>query len=338
MIKSLVLKNFQSHKEDSGKTAFIRALRWLVWNRPLGDEMRSNWGGQTDVEIHFEDGRRVIRKKGTSINEYHRLQDNATGYHRGYKAFGNDVPEEIREILNISEVNLQQQLDSPFLLTSTSGEVATHFNKIARLHKIDSSTKAVNKWIKEIDTKRNFKEGAVIGLKKNLEDYDYLDEFEADVEVLEEMEKKRLRLKGDMLVLSTLLDTIETVREVLDEYQAIIVDEELINNACQLQEEIDQKEEDIDQINIAIENITMTRVEIDKQNAIAQDSDLVGKAIDLNNRIQEKQERLDELNSLIDNITTQRKAVTAHKTSIKQLEDKFNQAFPDVCPLCGKPK
>jgi len=56
MIKYLQIQNFQSHKDsllefdpgvnvivgssDSGKTAVIRALRWLVWNRPSGDAFR----------------------------------------------------------------------------------------------------------------------------------------------------------------------------------------------------------------------------------------------------------------------------------------------------------
>ena len=73
MIQSLALKNFQSHKDtlikfdpgvnvivgstDSGKSAIIRALRWLVWNRPIGDKMRSNWGGETEVIIDDELGR-----------------------------------------------------------------------------------------------------------------------------------------------------------------------------------------------------------------------------------------------------------------------------------------
>ena len=61
MIQSLQINNFQSHKysvmelhkgvnviigpSDSGKTTILRALRWLVWNRPSGDAFRSDWGG-----------------------------------------------------------------------------------------------------------------------------------------------------------------------------------------------------------------------------------------------------------------------------------------------------
>ena len=67
MIKKIQIQNFQSHKEttlkldpgvniivgttDSGKTSILRALRWVIWNRPSGDDFRSWWGGNTSVEV-----------------------------------------------------------------------------------------------------------------------------------------------------------------------------------------------------------------------------------------------------------------------------------------------
>ena len=81
MIQSVHIQNFQSHKNstlefspgvniivgtsDSGKTAIIRALRWVVWNRPSGDSLRSTWGGKTSVEICLDKGS-VERSKDRS--------------------------------------------------------------------------------------------------------------------------------------------------------------------------------------------------------------------------------------------------------------------------------
>ena len=78
MIQKLNIQNFQSHKDtklefhpgvnviigqsDSGKTAIIRALRWLIWNRPGGDDFRSDWGGGTVVKIKI-DAREIMRGK-----------------------------------------------------------------------------------------------------------------------------------------------------------------------------------------------------------------------------------------------------------------------------------
>jgi len=103
MIQQLSIANFQSHKDttlafdpglnvivgptDCGKTAVIRALRWLIWNRPMGEAFRSTWGGDTEVEITTDDERRwVIRRAKGSNNEYHKVDLDATGSHRVFKA------------------------------------------------------------------------------------------------------------------------------------------------------------------------------------------------------------------------------------------------------------
>jgi len=86
MIKNIRIINFQSHQNsflkfdsgvniivgesDRGKSAIIRALRWLIWNRPTGDDFRSNWGGDTEVTIEINDEVFITRKKTKSFNGY----------------------------------------------------------------------------------------------------------------------------------------------------------------------------------------------------------------------------------------------------------------------------
>ena len=78
-IKSLELKNFQSHKNlkidfspnvtsiigpsDVGKSAIIRALRWIVFNRPAGDAFIQHGTKQAEVIIQVEKDT-IIRTKG----------------------------------------------------------------------------------------------------------------------------------------------------------------------------------------------------------------------------------------------------------------------------------
>ena len=82
MIKKLHIRNFQSHKDsrlifsdgvnvivgnsDSGKSAILRALNWVITNRPSGDSYISNWGGPTYVIVETEEGT-VIRERGKRI-------------------------------------------------------------------------------------------------------------------------------------------------------------------------------------------------------------------------------------------------------------------------------
>ena len=116
MLKSLTVSNFQSHRKselkfhpnvnvisgssDVGKTAIIRALHWVIWNRPQGNAFRSNWGGDTEVVLHT-DKDCVTRLRTTKQNLYY-LND------LEFNAIRTDVPDEIKQVLNVSEINLQR--------------------------------------------------------------------------------------------------------------------------------------------------------------------------------------------------------------------------------------
>ena len=76
-IKQVTIKNFQSHKKtvlnlhngvnaiigksDCGKSAILRALGWCIRNRSEDRGFRSSWGGKTDVELTFTDGKEISR-------------------------------------------------------------------------------------------------------------------------------------------------------------------------------------------------------------------------------------------------------------------------------------
>jgi DNA repair exonuclease SbcCD ATPase subunit len=159
MIKSLHIENFQSHEDsrlefdpgtnvilgasDSGKSAIIRALKWVIWNRPQGESYRSHWGGGTRVIIKTEQGV-VERVRGDNVNSYLLNGD------LELKALRAEVPEEVVRLLNLNETNLQMQFGRPFLLDSSPGEVAAHFNSVAHLSQIDSGLRNVQGWMRQL--------------------------------------------------------------------------------------------------------------------------------------------------------------------------------------------
>jgi exonuclease SbcC len=256
MIKSLTIQNFQSHEKtkltfspgvnvvvgssDAGKTAIIRALRWVVWNRPSGDSIRSTWGGSTSVKLELSEGK-VIRNKDKSDSYLQTVDGNEE---LAFKAFGTSIPEEISRLLNINEINLQQQLDAPFLLSDSPGEVAQHFNKVARLDKIDLGIQQVNSVIRELTSSIGHIENDISTHQGLLGEFEHLEKFEVEVEVLEEMEKRLNSLRKKEFNLQELISDIEVVNMDIKDKSRILKKEEDILDLLKLYNEKEEAEEE----------------------------------------------------------------------------------------------
>ncbi len=153
MIQSVEINNFQVHKHtsiefspginaivgssDSGKSSIIRALLWAYNNRPLGEAFVSYWNrnkkdaiaGETSVTIAFDNGT-MTRIKTPDRNGY-TINDVELG------AIGTDVPQEVSALFRITDLNIFEQDDRPFLISESSGEVAKYLNRLVKLDKID---------------------------------------------------------------------------------------------------------------------------------------------------------------------------------------------------------
>ncbi len=146
MLEKLRVRNFQAHRvmdldlnhpvvtltgpSDSGKSAVLRALRWVCLNEPTGDVFIT-WGEKTCSVGLQVDGVKITRKKG-SENSY-RLGG------KKFAAFGTSVPPEIQDLLKVDHLNFQKQLDGPFLLSLTPGECARELNRVIDLSEIDEA-------------------------------------------------------------------------------------------------------------------------------------------------------------------------------------------------------
>lgn len=111
IIKRLKVVNFQKHAEgefefnslvnliigdnNAGKSALIRAIVWVLTNKPAGAWMRRQKTDRTSAEITFSDGTTVERFVGKSTNGYSVCW--ADGRKDKFDPCGRDVPEPIRK-------------------------------------------------------------------------------------------------------------------------------------------------------------------------------------------------------------------------------------------------
>lgn len=164
MIKKLIIENFQSHEKTelnldpgvniitgvslSGKTAILRALYWLLYNRPSGDKFRSKFAvGSTKVMIETTEGDQIWHVKDEKVNSY-AMGDNV------FDKIGKEIPDMVQRALRVSELNVQKQLDEPFLITSSAGEVAKTINRITRLEMVDNWVTDLTQTINSINREK----------------------------------------------------------------------------------------------------------------------------------------------------------------------------------------
>ncbi len=166
-INRIEVKNFQSHahtildlaptgnltvitgNSDSGKTAVIRALRWVFYNQPQGTEFIRVGCTSAQVAVTMDDGWGVTRLRTPSKNQY--IVTHPDGDAQTYEGFGVNVPTEVQQVLGVAPIdvgdmdlklNIAEQLDGPFLGNSIAASFrAKVLGKLAGTEEVDVAGK-----------------------------------------------------------------------------------------------------------------------------------------------------------------------------------------------------
>lgn len=167
MIARISIKNFRSHdhtvldfhagvnviigKGQAGKTNVKRALEWVWSNRPLGTRFISWWanGDPTEVEVDVQtpEGLHTVTmtKAGNSSATYKVM---GPGWREPtvYETVGTKVPDMVRRVLNLDAVNMQAQLDQPYMITGSKGDISRAVNRVIQIEVAD-------KWMGELNSR-----------------------------------------------------------------------------------------------------------------------------------------------------------------------------------------
>lgn len=165
-IESIMIKGFQSHVNstfrlspgltvitgptDSGKTAIIRAIRWIVFGEPSGETFINETVGEATVEITLTHQACVTknRRKGKTVYGI-TYPDNTVQFFETAA-----VPDEVTALLGITKqtfgdfetaLNFAYQLEAPFLISEPPSAGAKVLGKIAGTEVVDLAVKAVAK-------------------------------------------------------------------------------------------------------------------------------------------------------------------------------------------------
>lgn len=344
MITNLQIRNFMSHKNSrlkfvpgvnviigqsrAGKSAIIKALNLLINNRPSGDSFRSYWGSTTKISIDTWEENKIQRLKSDSINQY-KINDNES-----YESFGTNVPEKIKNVLNIGEVNIGTQFDSHYLLNKTSGEIAAHFNKIAHLDQIDYGQKNIKSWMREIQKEKSIQQNNLQEKTEQLKQYDNLGEIENRIIELETLQQTRIDTEDNKDKLQNIVEEIEEIDSEIQSNSHIIeldskLDEviEIINHRQEVENNTNQLKELVNEIEEISDNI------IEIQSFLELETQINNVISSLNERTKIESE-IKELQKLTNEINNVENQITNNESKLNKLEEEFHDKFPEQCPLC----
>lgn len=230
-IRRLELQDFQAHHlfkvelspsittikgpTDVGKSSILRAVRWACQNDLAGDEFIRDGAKKTIVSLTVRDGggneltlRRIKSIASTGINLYE-LEG------KEFKSFSVGVPADIKNLLQLNEINFQAQHDSPFWFNETAGEVSRRLNAVIDLSIIDTTLSNISSAVRAAHERVGVSEERREEVKKELEELEPKRARVEDFNLMKGKYDKLMEVQGEAAELIALIQTIRSSRETV---------------------------------------------------------------------------------------------------------------------------
>jgi len=335
VIEQLVLKNFQRHQNltidldphittivgpsDSGKSAVIRALRWLATNSPAGDAFIRDGEKKAGVVLTV-DGETVERERGAGANIYRLGEDE-------FRAFGNEVPQKIGQMLNLGPLNFQGQHDSPFWFGETAGEVSRQLNKIVNLSIIDNVLSFLASRTREAKVEVSVLEQRKKEAQAERAALVHARRMDKDLRAVERAEEGFSKCSRSRSLLHDLFEQASCYykeTESLDarrrEAEGVLRKGEAFQALAQRVKELKGVIEEIGSLQVQAKRPVPSVVGLEERFSVYTDC----------------QDRAEGLRSCVSGIREKMDNLQSYKTGLRKAEKELKAEMGDVCPLCGQ--
>ena len=332
MLDFLRIRNHQSHKDtllefvpgvnvitprvesdtrnNIGKTAILRALRLATDNRPLGGRFFSNFAGRkgtTEIDLGVDgrrislakdvvvkDGKKTVKRSGYSIDGEECSGD--------YGALKGGIPDRIKSLLNLSSLNVQEQLDGPFLICSSPGEVAREFNKVTRLENADKWALGFTTRINTANQEVSILEGQLEGQRKEMEEYGDLPDIERVVQRAERIQREMDACESSRARVKDTLDGLAVIDGEMVGHRRVVKAGALVEECGRLLASLRKKEQDIRSVRNQIERLQTVEDEMFDYREVAKAGDLVEKCVVLLDGMEERERDIRSVQGSIDKL------------------------------------
>ncbi len=352
MLKHLHIKNFQSHedtllefspgvnvivgKSDAGKSACMRAIHWVLNNRPLGDSFIRQ--GQEEAEVEMLCGGvrgdvQVKRVRGKSKNTYDLQSDVFQG---SFTSFGQSPPKEVTLALNLSDINTQGQFSPSFLVFDSPGIVADYLRNITGMEKLDKSVDITSKRLRSSKAKSVEKQEELKGVESELKSLGELglDVLEKLLEEADELIVIHSDTKGKSAQIEALVSTIKDLQR-----QAILLPVPQIKHLGEtskvLCDEWMQGTQQIKEVSQCLDRIQ--KCESDKLNIPENVSDLLLQKSRIVEQMLEFAQKSVKVSDILVSLQETAKEIQQYNEKKKNCEVEVSELYQQLveCPLCG---
>jgi len=352
MISKLHLENVKTHKDTvlefspgvnvitgnsgQGKTNILLASSWVKDNRPLGTGCirRGQESATTTMEvIDGEDTWSIIRKRSQSENTYG-VEKNNIPVGKPLTAFGQSTPKIVSDILNLSDINIQKQRDSHFLVYSPPGQIATFIRSITKLDEIDQVTKLLSGKIRKENTELTYLQGELESTNKELAVLNKVD--------LVSLENMIDEAKNRILMIEEIKRKTVQIESIVDALKA------LERNRIVLPDNLDQLFEDVEErikIGVGIsERMGNLRILVDKIRELEAGRIILPKDLEILSIVESVIEKyidtnakIETLCALLEEICIVTLKIENGDTRLARLECEEKELVEklDICPHCG---
>lgn len=315
-VTSIVGKSF------IGKSWMLRALRWVMRNKPAGDSF-INWDSdEAKVRLSI-DSKKVTRIRSNSDNSY-RLSGKA----KPFVAFGNDIPRDIDDLVNVSEINFQGQHSAPFWFCETAGEVSRQLNSIVNLEVIDSTLANIASELRKTKVVIEVTEKSLSKASKEKKELAYVEEMDVGlwkVEALQDQYKANVEKRTTIDQKLNLIAEYVSIQEnslglVSDGLKAMSVAERYAEIAASV-EKLSESIESAQSLQSVLRNRPPSIRPLEK--------------------LKKKTEQLSiqyyKLDNLIELVENGRQEKCRTGKNLMRFKKELEEIAEGRCPLCGKP-
>jgi len=363
VIKKIKIKSFQSHKDTeispspgvnvvvgknmSGKSALLRALRLLFYNKPEGSDFVS-WG-DTNTEVAIEYGDHIVRRvKGKRKNVY--IVDDSE-----FTRFGRAVPQEVIDVLGVApirvddaayELNIGDPHAPPFLVSETDAVKGKVFSRLGErllgdLVRLDKAITKANTTLRKMGSESNVLASEASTVEGALDAFLPLDGIEGKLSMCHSLLARAASMEEDLDQLGSYSETLRQVGADIEFGNNIVAVYDFVDLDSKVSEAVDFQRE--------LEVLTKSRGYLVDIETAATDLKARHKVLGVIPEISQAERALEELESLRAlSLDLQRvdKAINRAKSSRERVASQLDKALHEYqeklleakrCPICFGP-